>query len=200
MSDCGPEDGAKKTYTCDRDGCDETFQDYPTRREGRGRENFYCSRKCKNIGQRAGEWVVCDWCGDDVYKQECLLTEMGDYAIDNHFCDKECESQFKRANWVLDGHPNWEGGHPGITAVRKGLSENSWRDTARKIRERDGHVCQLCGEFGVARKLDVHHIVPVVAGGTNGDWNLITLCMSCHRVVENYTKKFTQPHLMKYVE
>lgn len=200
MSECGPVDGAKKTYTCSLDGCDNTFEDYPTRRETRGRSEFYCSKECKNKGHRSGQWVNCSWCGSEVYKQECLLEEMGQYSIDHHFCDKECESEFKKANWVLEGHPNWEGGSYGVNAVRKGLSKNSWRDTARKARERDNHTCQMCGGNEAVRAHDVHHIIPVVSGGTNENWNLITLCIPCHRKAEEFTKKFTQPHLLKFAD
>ncbi len=197
MSSCGPEDSAKETYTCDLNGCDETFEDYPTRLETRGRENFYCCREHQSKGQQNGCTVECSWCGDEVYKSAGQLDEMGDYAIDNHFCDKECETQFKRHNWVREGHPNWEGGKSDLNAVRHLLSEVSWQETARKVRKRDGHVCQMCGEFGVGRSLDVHHIVPVVSGGNNHPDNLITLCISCHRKAEEYTKQFTEPHLLK---
>ncbi|MFC7137372.1 HNH endonuclease [Halobaculum litoreum] len=49
----------------------------------------------------------------------------------------------------------------------------------------------MCGsEQGAddGRALHVHHIVPVLAGGTSEPWNLITLCAACHRRVETYTK------------
>jgi len=197
MSDCGPDDGAKKTYTCDLDGCEETFENYPTRIEARGRENFYCCKKHQAKGQKNGKVVKCSWCGEHFYKPGCQLDSMGDYSIDNHFCDKECESQYKRVNWVRAGHPNWEGGNSGINAVRHLLSDVSWQETAREARKSDGYVCRMCGEFANGRALDVHHIVPVSTGGTNEEWNLITLCQSCHRKAERYIEKFTEPHLYR---
>lgn len=186
--------GAKKTYVCDRDGCDNTFENYPSRLEGRGREKFYCSRECQNKGQKSGEMVTCAWCGDEVYKQDCMLDSMGDYDIDNHFCDKECETQFKRHNWVRDGHPNWQGGNSGINAIRKMLSPVSWQETARNVRK-DSGGCYVCGGESKSRDLDVHHIIPVASGGTNGEWNLMALCQSCHRRVERYTEQIVKPHL-----
>lgn len=42
---------------------------------------------------------------------------------------------------------------------------------------RDGNTCQKCGSKD---KLECHHIVPVVLGGSNELSNLITLCHSCH--------------------
>jgi 5-methylcytosine-specific restriction endonuclease McrA len=201
MSDCGPDDGAKKTYTCDRDGCDETFEDYPTRLETRGRETFYCSKECLSLSQRNGEHRVCENCGDDVYVPNCHLEEgSSGYSIDHHFCDKECESEWKRANWIRQGHPRWQGGKGGIDAVRHALSERAWQDTAQQARENTGGVCENCGAEGGSRDLDVHHIVPVAAGGTNEPWNLMALCIGCHRRAEEYIRKYTEPHLLKFAE
>ena len=54
----------------------------------------------------------------------------------------------------------------------------SYYDIKPLIRDRDGHVCQLCGEPEENRKLDVHHIDH---DRTNSDpFNLVSLCRSCH--------------------
>lgn len=81
-------------------------------------------------------------------------------------------------------HPNWRGGKHLIDALRKQLRPSWWtvRDDAR------ADECYMCGASGC--KLDVHHIVPLSAGGTNGNWNLMTLCESCHRTAEAYTRQF----------
>lgn len=194
MSSCGSDDGAKETYVCDLEGCSESFKDYPTRLETRGREDFYCCKDHKYKAEKNGKVVHCAWCGSEVYKAACQLQEMGDYAIDNHFCDKDCEKQFKQQNWVRDGHPLWEGGKAGVDTVRNCLSEFSWYRIAEWAREDE---CENCGDTGDGRRLDVHHIIPVSAGGTNHPDNLITLCISCHRKGEAYTKKFVEPHLLK---
>jgi len=86
-------------------------------------------------------------------------------------------------------NPNWRGGKSIYDAVKKQLNPESWKRTRKRIRERAGHECEHCGgESGRDRDLDVHHIVPLMAGGTNEDWNLIALCESCHREVEAYTR------------
>ena len=36
--------------------------------------------------------------------------------------------------------------------------------------------------------LDVHHIVPILSGGTNAGWNLISLCSECHKTAEEHTR------------
>ena len=53
-----------------------------------------------------------------------------------------------------------------------------WRALRQVVLKRDGHRCRACGKAG---RLEVDHIVPVVAGG---DWwdaeNLQTLCRFDH--------------------
>lgn len=47
----------------------------------------------------------------------------------------------------------------------------------RLIHKRDNHQCCWCGSSG---NLDIHHIIPRRAGGTNDLNNGITLCETCH--------------------
>ncbi|QLH74953.1 MAG: HNH endonuclease [Methanomassiliicoccales archaeon] len=57
----------------------------------------------------------------------------------------------------------------------------------RKIRsaviDRDGHTCTQCGrDLNKYPKwyTEVHHVIPVVEGGSDVPENLVTLCMECH--------------------
>jgi len=79
-------------------------------------------------------------------------------------------------------HPRWRGGKHLIDNLRKQLRPSWWtvRDDER------AEECYNCGASEC--KLDVHHIVPLSAGGTNDSWNLMTLCESCHRTAESYTR------------
>ena len=44
--------------------------------------------------------------------------------------------------------------------------------------DRDGWRCTVCGRAG---RLEVHHVVPLYAGGAVYDLvNLATICRSCH--------------------
>jgi 5-methylcytosine-specific restriction endonuclease McrA len=79
-------------------------------------------------------------------------------------------------------NPNWRGGKHLVDALRKQLRPSWW--TVRDEERAD--ECYNCGASEC--KLDVHHIVPLSAGGTNDSWNLMTLCESCHRTVEAYTR------------
>jgi len=52
------------------------------------------------------------------------------------------------------------------------------------VLRRDGYACQYCGEKAPKVQLHVDHIVPVAAGGTDDDENLVTACSTC-----NYGKR-----------
>src|SRR6056297_2356915 len=100
----------KSTFKCPE--CKEKFKDYKSRRSSKGENNNFCSRECKDEFERNGESVVCGWCGCDTYKPNSHLSDMGDYSIDNHFCDKDCEQSWKREHWTGENHPSWRGGSP----------------------------------------------------------------------------------------
>lgn len=86
-------------------------------------------------------------------------------------------------------NPLWNGGKSISDAVRKNIGSESWEATAKRIRHRDGHECQQCGVQLPDRKLDVHHVVPIMAGGCNEDELLITVCGSCHRLMESHARE-----------
>ncbi len=62
-----------------------------------------------------------------------------------------------------------------VRAELKADGPRRWR-----VYERDNHTCQTCGATGKTVELTVDHIVPVIAGGTNDESNLQTLCRSCN--------------------
>lgn len=73
-------------------------------------------------------------------------------------------------------------------AVPKSARKNITGPKRRRILERDGHTCQVCGvpggmEFpdapGRTAVLTIGHIIPVARGGTNDDDNLRTECQRC---------------------
>lgn len=86
-------------------------------------------------------------------------------------------------------HPNWRGGKSVYDAVKRSLGEDSWETTRSRYQEDD---CALCREGGA---IDVHHIIPLLSGGTNEDWNLLALCRPCHHRTEWYTRRFIEPVL-----
>jgi len=73
-----------------------------------------------------------------------------------------------------------------VTWTRHGvpIAQGSTADTIpaatrRHVIARDGG-CRVPG-CGVTRRLDVHHVVHRVAGGTNDTWNLLAVCPHHHR-------------------
>ncbi len=48
------------------------------------------------------------------------------------------------------------------------------------IKERDSNRCRFCGHD---TDIEVHHITPKSLGGTNHEFNLITLCKNCHMFI-----------------
>lgn len=62
------------------------------------------------------------------------------------------------------------------SALKDNGSTSAWIKIAKRIRERDGYSCQICGMDGNS----VDHIVPRSAGGGDEDWNLQTLCVKCN--------------------
>lgn len=63
-----------------------------------------------------------------------------------------------------------------------------WPEIRKKVRERDGFACQLCGMMENEREHHVHHKIPfrtfMDSQEANRMENLITLCADCHQRVE----------------
>lgn len=85
-------------------------------------------------------------------------------------------------------HPHWNGGGRRLyRKLRLSYGTRTWGMVRENVVERDGNVCQFqgCG----SETLAVHHIVPVLAGGTNSEDTLLSLCPHHHKVAEIYTKE-----------
>jgi len=63
-----------------------------------------------------------------------------------------------------------------MSALKDNGSTARWRKIRQRILNRDGHTCQTCGMEGNS----VDHIIPRSMNGTDEDWNLQTLCVSCN--------------------
>lgn len=68
------------------------------------------------------------------------------------------------------------------------------RTQKRRVLRRDNHTCRDCSRIlkNYPNALDVHHIIMRRDGGPNEDWNLVTLCKTCHVVLHEKIFKANQ--------
>ena len=65
-----------------------------------------------------------------------------------------------------------------MSKKHKALDRARWSGVRKLCVDRDGWRCTVCGRAG---RLEVHHVVPLYAGGAVYDLvNLATICRSCH--------------------
>jgi 5-methylcytosine-specific restriction endonuclease McrA len=168
---------SRVTLTCDY--CEDQYEVVKAREE----ESRFCSAEClgKSGTGRTAKWhdIECEWCGD--------VFEVVDSEKHRRFCSYECKGNWQSTIKGRD-HWSWRGGRGVIESVKSELTPafSQVRDEARE------DECENCGKTAgdVGRELDVHHIIPVRSGGTNGEWNLMTLCPSCHHRTENYCRQY----------
>src|SRR5687768_17366402 len=63
---------------------------------------------------------------------------------------------------------------------RKAARGGQWRKFRNAALRRDMYTCQDCQVTEC--RLDVHHCQPLSKGGTNHLYNLLSLCVECHRL------------------
>jgi len=123
----------KKEYTCAN--CDESFEDYKSRRESKDSANHFCSKDCKDSFEaKDGLDTNCAECDSEIHIPPSHVKEVDGYEQKNHFCDKECESKFKKREWVGENHPSWDGGRTRIYCDECG--EEFWVKPSIKERSR----------------------------------------------------------------
>jgi 5-methylcytosine-specific restriction endonuclease McrA len=57
-----------------------------------------------------------------------------------------------------------------------------WREIRQFVYERDGGLCQHCGNLTHFDECHIHHVLELSEGGTNHPSNLKTLCKKCHKI------------------
>lgn len=173
--------------TCSRECSTELQRKYTTCKncgeDFTGQSNMsagdFCSRECHSEYNQTT--VTCEWCG----LEETVPQSRSEYK----FCSMGCKGAAQSERQQGRDNPYWRGGRDFYTRVRANLSDESWRSIAAQARQKHGFECYKCGKSQEEhpKKLEVHHIIPVMDGGTNGLWNLIPLCSTCHKTVEWYT-------------
>lgn len=139
--------------------CNNSFSVKPShQKRGWG---IYCSRACRDIGQRKGRYVSCHVCRKNVWRapRHLALSKSGYF-----FCSKNCSITWKNKSvFIGQCHPLWNGG---TATYRK-----------RKIDSSKDQRCIRCG-LSDFRVLVVHH---VDHNRRNNELeNLMWLCRNCH--------------------
>jgi hypothetical protein len=166
-------------------------------------EGRFCSQECSIQWRRDGdEWaefirpkvshteeVECDWCGTVIERRPSEIRE-------HVYCSDECIANGLSKMKLGEKNPQFKHGYRRnpVSWVRNVLSDGGWPERSQEIRE-TVECCQICGED--VDRLEVHHIIPVVGGGTNEDYNLLPLCPSCHNRAEGVANTYSDPILLE---
>jgi len=180
----------KETYECDN--CGDKFRRRPCDNDNDGN---YCSKEChyeEHSENMSGEnsnfyqggrliTVECSYCGESITDYKARLNNH-----EKNFCDKSCNAEWRKENYVGENNPVWEGGSANYGG--------SWQTQRRKTLERDGYECRACGMTNerhnelYGKNLDVHHVVPLRnfndPEDANSLGNLVTACKKCHAKYE----------------
>lgn len=156
-------------------------------------EHHFCNRQCyanwKYQQSNSSITLRCDNCG-----LELNLMPHETKRSKHHFCSMKCSSEWRVRHRIFTGskNPAWCGGFDDYYGP-------NWQEQQRKVKERDNYTCQICQATRLNNKnkeLSVHHIISFDNFGyvpdqntnyiqANERSNLITLCMRCHRIIEN---------------
>lgn len=144
-----------------------------------GKTRKYCSSRCfhkSGIGREAPNRkpyhvLTCPICEKEFEVPERRLVKA-------KYCSCKCLNEAK-SRVTGDDHPLWKGGFD-LYGRMLSQNEGSFYRNRKIILDRDDHACRHCGFKGDSKIMDVHHIVPVVQGGTSTVDNMITLCRKHH--------------------
>lgn len=77
-----------------------------------------------------------------------------------------------------------------------------FRENRMKCLERDNFTCRKCGLDGkIEGDFDVHHVIPFKKSKCDSVTNLVTLCSSCHKKVENQFLRIGETaYLRRWIE
>lgn len=167
-------------------------------------EQNFCSYECKG-NWRSENWdsedyprwkggkvsFQCEHCGEEAERRRDQVEK-----YERQFCSPECLGKWRSSAQRGSDNPVWTGGRKVRNAVRQLIGGTPWEKIADSARDNE---CELCHTDSTSdgRSMAVHHIVPVMAGGCNAETLLMTLCPSCHRKVEAYTRQFVEPVLVE---
>lgn len=155
-------------------------------------DRFYCDYDCKGdfmseqTGEHSRRWeggkvtINCETCDEEIQVRPSKVDT-------SRFCSQACMIEWRSEQFSGENHPRWRGGYDRYYGP-------TWRAQRERALARDEYQCQVCGmdEKEHSRKFDCN---PIVHHKTRfGDFedsesanelsNLITLCKTCHGLVE----------------
>lgn len=139
--------------------------------------------------------LTCAWCGESF--------DTGAWrgkGRENVFCDDTCQGQYYSEHRSGENHPAYKGGHARelYHAIANAYQDCCVMTVSNRYRK-DNPECYKCGEVPDTY-LDAHHIVPLMAGGTNEDYNLMSLCRSCHNTADAWIRKRVDRPILEIVD
>lgn len=139
----------------------------------------YCSWDCWGEEQSVEyPTVACANCGEEIQRPPSSIER-----FDSFYCSIGCRG----AHQTHMNHPMWAGGKGLTEAVRSMISNESWTNRRAELLEKRGGECRMCGHE--SESLHLHHIIPLLAGGTNDPELLIFVCTECHQRVEAHARE-----------
>ena len=145
-------------------------------------------RNCLNCGKKILLNITRDFSRKKFCSRSCSSyyhNHFGNFNTKGWKFSKESRDKMRlKKIGLYDGNknPNWKDGKN--IERRKYISLRKWKKIRDKILERDNFTCQKCDEKN-PKKLNVHHIIPRRIELNNSFNNLITLCDSCHMILEH---------------
>jgi hypothetical protein len=190
--------------------CGSSFKVKPYRRN----LSKYCSNECRHkvpvVGRKVLKKIECEFCKKTFQpissKTKFCSKECFDKSREKFFVCQNCGISFKRRPRTMKPEPmfcgvscraeyisgeNHHGYRGGRYLDRDGFDLTEWKNKIRPaILDRDHYTCKRCNATQETSIIHVHHIIPWYLTKDNSQENLISLCISCHKFVEeNYANK-----------
>jgi len=151
----------------------------PTAEEVAGNRKDYFKKKAKYYADRDNFENNDNGDGFDDERKPLTPEELEDHKKQVMvFYNRQIREITRRLDRFNSGEENYD------------IYSSEWDNISKEVRARDGNMCRRCGVSeqeikSNGSRLTVHHIIPRKKGGSNWPSNLISLCITCHREVEN---------------
>jgi len=103
------------------------------------------------------------------------------------YCSSICFHKSRKVEMKGNKNPSYVDGR---SKNKKCYRGENWEEIRKEVYERDYWTCQKCKvHCDKTHKIQAHHKIPYKISKDNSLDNLVTLCVSCHKIVEEEYKK-----------